>query len=147
MTGSTKLCWCPESSGTLPVVSGCFSFGFRSSSSCFCTFEQPQPKTTNSGFPLREKKQQPKKAAFGSWTAPKTRSQGFEDWEAFFGEAAAAVLAALPGGAVAVFYQTDVRVPGLGQARGFGGWGVGGRLLGVGGRGFSIEKPCEHRAD
>ncbi|CAJ1328465.1 unnamed protein product, partial [Effrenium voratum] len=39
----------------------------------------------------------------------------FEDWEAFFGEACAAVLAALPGGAVAVFYQTDVRVPGLGQ--------------------------------
>eukprot|EP00930_Biecheleria_cincta_P073894 TRINITY_DN61156_c0_g1_i1.p1 TRINITY_DN61156_c0_g1~~TRINITY_DN61156_c0_g1_i1.p1 ORF type:complete len:435 (+),score=67.34 TRINITY_DN61156_c0_g1_i1:79-1305(+) len=39
----------------------------------------------------------------------------FEEWEAFFMEATKRVLLALPEGGVAVFYQTDVRLPGIGQ--------------------------------
>ena len=39
----------------------------------------------------------------------------FEDWEAFFMDAVQSILEALPQGGVAVFYQTDVRLPGIGQ--------------------------------
>lgn len=38
-----------------------------------------------------------------------------EAWQAWFVEAARAVLQALPPRAIAVFYQTDVRLPGIGQ--------------------------------
>jgi len=39
----------------------------------------------------------------------------FEDWEAFFLDAVHSILEALPDGGVAVFYQTDIRVAGIGQ--------------------------------
>ncbi|CAE7941187.1 unnamed protein product [Symbiodinium sp. KB8] len=39
----------------------------------------------------------------------------FEDWEAFFLDAVRSILEALPSGGVAVFYQTDIRLAGIGQ--------------------------------
>ncbi|CAK9088490.1 Nuclear transport factor 2 [Durusdinium trenchii] len=39
----------------------------------------------------------------------------FEDWENFFMKAVRSILMALPEGGVATFYQTDVRLPGVGQ--------------------------------